>query len=149
MRSRAETSPPTPRTPRTERSSASPNPLEYPEEDDAGYTVSETWSNIAVPTWDRLQPPGAKVSRHYQHQSWSAADALQVWQMKLPQYMEIDPRPYDTELYRASLNPADEVDGAADPVAAQRKMIGVKNTMRWRWSNDSDGKPVSTVRSGW
>lgn len=58
MRSRVQSSPPTPGSP---RSDASPNPLEYPEEEDAAYTVSETWSNIAVPTWDRLQPSDAKV----------------------------------------------------------------------------------------
>jgi RNA polymerase-associated protein LEO1 len=62
--------------------------------------------------------------------------------MKLPAYVNFDSRPYDADLYRATLD-EEEIDGKTDPVAARSRMIGVRNTMRWRWVTGPDGEPVT------
>ena len=62
--------------------------------------------------------------------------------MKLPAYVNIETRPYDSEYYRAHLN-EEPIDGKLEPLAAKTKMIGVRNTIRWRWHTGPDGEPVS------
>ena len=62
--------------------------------------------------------------------------------MKFPAYVNLDPKPFDPDFYRATQE-EEPIDGAADPIAAKSMMIGVKNTIRWRWVTGPDGEPVS------
>ncbi|TXT07486.1 hypothetical protein VHUM_03206 [Vanrija humicola] len=109
-------------TPARSDRSGSRNPLEYAEEDGDVEDVAETWGNIAVPTWPRLQPTDGKA-----------------WHLKLPAYVNIESRPYEPEYYRETI---DHDEDPQDNVAAKGKMIGVRNTIRWRWATGGDGKPV-------
>ncbi|KAL1411873.1 Paf1 complex component [Vanrija albida] len=108
-------------TPARSDRSGSRNPLEYAEEDEDLEDVSETIGNVAVPTWPRLQPSDGKA-----------------WTLKLPAYVNIESRPYEPEYYRETIDHDDEPQ---DNVAAKGKMIGVRNTIRWRWVTGGDGKP--------
>jgi hypothetical protein len=66
--------------------------------------------------------------------------------MKLPAYVNVESKPYEPDLYRAGLD-GPEIDGKENPVAARAKMIGVRNTIRWKWVTGADGEPVSgTIR---
>ncbi len=63
--------------------------------------------------------------------------------MKLPAYVNIEPRPYDPDFYRATLEEA-PIDGKAEPLAARSRMIGVRNTIRWKWVTGGAGEPVGS-----
>lgn len=67
--------------------------------------------------------------------------------MKLPAYVNVESKPYEPDLYRAGLD-GPEIDGKENPVAARAKMIGVRNTIRWKWVTGADGEPVSGTRRG-
>jgi RNA polymerase-associated protein LEO1 len=73
---------------------------------------------------------------------------VQVWHWKLPAYMKIDSKPYDAEYYRETLGEDEVLDGSQDPKAARRRMLEVKNTIRWKWVTGPDGEPVSLCRQG-
>lgn len=61
-----------------------------------------------------------------------------VWHLKLPAYVNLEPRPYEADYYRSTLEGGDdELRGSA----AKGRMIGVRNTMRWRWVTGPDGQP--------
>ncbi|KAK4686953.1 RNA polymerase-associated protein LEO1, partial [Tremellales sp. Uapishka_1] len=110
-------------TPATRLSTRSPerNRLEYGEEE-GDEERDETWANIALPQWEHMQPTDGKV-----------------WHMKLPAYVNIEAKPYDVQLYRETLEEAEDKD---DVLAAKSKMIGVRNTIRWRWVTGPDGEPM-------
>lgn len=59
--------------------------------------------------------------------------------MKLPAYVNIESKPFDPDLYRETLDD-DPVEGNT---AAKSKMIGVRNTIRWKWVTGGDGEMVS------
>lgn len=80
--------------------------------------MQEVWANVPLPQWPRLKPTDGKV-----------------WHLKLPAYVNLESQPYDPELYRASC----EDDGDLKPGEAKGKMIGVKNTIRWKWVNGPHG----------
>lgn len=84
--------------------------------------MQETWGTVPVPTWPRLQPTDGKA-----------------WHLKLPAYVNIESRPYEPEFYRETI---DHDEDPQDNIAAKGKMIGVRNTVRWRWATGGDGKPV-------
>ncbi len=143
-----------PQTPRSDRGrsstataetkrSRSPDPLEYEEED--ATNVQEVWVNLALPQWPKLQPTDGKVFRPNLILGKTIANATrtQVWHMKLPAYVNIESRPYDPDYYRATLEDA-PIDGKAEPLAARSRMIGVRNTIRWKWVTGPDGEPVSS-----
>ncbi|KAL7420170.1 Paf1 complex component [Cryptotrichosporon argae] len=105
---------------------ASPNPLEYGENDDEGAGgvayLDESISTQAIPQWTHMAPSDGKV-----------------WHLKLPTYVNVESRPFDVEHYRATLG--DEPTDLT-PNEAKAKMINVRNTMRWRWVTGPDGEPV-------
>jgi RNA polymerase-associated protein LEO1 len=68
--------------------------------------------------------------------------------MKLPAYVNVESKPYEPDLYRAGLE-GPEIDGKENPVAARAKMIGVRNTIRWKWVTGADGEPVSGRSTDW
>ncbi|RSH94895.1 hypothetical protein EHS25_004701 [Saitozyma podzolica] len=103
--------------------SRSPNPLEYAEEDIELEEADENWANLPVPQWPHMQATDGKV-----------------WHMKLPAYVNVESKPYEPDLYRAGLE-GPEIDGKENPVAARAKMIGVRNTIRWKWVTGADGEP--------
>lgn len=80
--------------------------------------TQEIWANMPLPQWPRLRPTDGKV-----------------WHMKLPGYVNLESEPYDPELYRA----AQEDDGELDPLQAKSKMIGIRNTIRWKWVQGTHG----------
>lgn len=100
--------------------------------------TSETWANVAVPSWPKLQATDGKV-----------------WHLKLPAYVNLEPRPYDPDFYRADLHNKEQkakrdrerkkvVEPEPGPKA---KMIGVRNTIRWKWdSAGEDAKRESNAR---
>ncbi|ORY24457.1 Leo1-like protein-domain-containing protein [Naematelia encephala] len=107
-------------TPQSER-----NPLEYEEEDAAvEHTIEETWVNLAVPQWPKMHATDGKV-----------------WHLKLPAYVNIDAKPYDSAYYRATLD-EEEIDGRTDPIAAKSRMLGVRNTIRWKWGIGPNDEPA-------
>ncbi|ORX35354.1 Leo1-like protein-domain-containing protein [Kockovaella imperatae] len=130
-RSRAASSSATPKTPPTSASEdggegsahGSPNPLEYAEEE-VGVEQDVIWANIALPKMPRLKATDGKI-----------------WQLRLPAYVNIEPKPYDAHYYQETLNES-EIDGSKDPMGAKSRMLGVKNTIRWRWVMGPEGKPV-------
>ncbi|WVO13298.1 hypothetical protein L204_100911 [Cryptococcus depauperatus] len=103
--------------------SKSPNPLEYAEEEEA-VPQKQNIVTLPIPQWPH-----------------TTASDNKIWQMKLPSYVNIDSRPFDAEYYRATQD-EEPIDGAAHPVAAKSMMIGVKNTIRWRWITGPDGEPI-------
>ncbi|WVQ74569.1 hypothetical protein IAR50_004170 [Cryptococcus sp. DSM 104548] len=103
--------------------SRTPNPLEYAEEDEDAGPGKQNVVTIAVPQWPHL----------------SATDG-KIWQMKLPAYINLDSQPFDSDHYRATAEEAP--DGTEKPLAAKSHMIGVKNTIRWRWATGPDGEPT-------
>ena len=70
-----------------------------------------------------------------------AFNLVQIWHLKLPAYVNIESRPYDPDFYRAHLEDI-SIDGKAEPLLARSKMIGVRNTIRWKWVTGGDGEPV-------
>lgn len=82
----------------------------------------EVVADVPVPAWARLKPTDSKV-----------------WHLKLPAYVNVEARPYDADYYRATNE--DEDKELVGP-AAKGKMIGVRNTVRWRWTTGPDGEPV-------
>lgn len=60
--------------------------------------------------------------------------------MKLPAYVNIEPKPFDPDFYRETLTD-EPIDGRADPTGAKSRMIGVRNTIRWKWVTGADGLP--------
>ncbi|WVW81994.1 hypothetical protein I302_103999 [Kwoniella bestiolae CBS 10118] len=127
---RGRTSTGTPASPRRSGSrsrsrSGSANPLEYEEEDVAGEgREEERWATLPIPQWNKMKATDDKV-----------------WHMKLPAYVNLESKPYDPDLYRETLN-EEPIDGQANAVAAKSKMIGVRNTIRWKWVTGGDGKPT-------
>ncbi|WWD09152.1 hypothetical protein V865_007274 [Kwoniella europaea PYCC6329] len=123
---RGRTSTGTPASPRQSRSrSGSANPLEYEEEDLAEEVKNEEkWATLPIPQWNKMKATDDKV-----------------WHMKLPAYVNIESKPYEPDLYRETLN-EEPIDGKTNPVAAKSKMIGVRNTIRWKWVTGGDGKPT-------
>ncbi|GMK59622.1 hypothetical protein CspeluHIS016_0802280 [Cutaneotrichosporon spelunceum] len=122
--------------PRQERSSSrapasSPqeqHPLEYGEaSDDENEEVSEAWASVPVPTWTRMHPTDGKV-----------------WQLKLPQHINLEAEPYEADYYRGQLTGDDDHLRGAD---AKARMLDVRNTMRWRWVNGSDEKPTKQANA--
>jgi RNA polymerase-associated protein LEO1 len=81
--------------------------------------TSEVVADVLVPTWPRMTATDGKV-----------------WHVKLPAYVNVDPRPYDEEYYRQTNNDRDVPTGPA----AKGKMIGVRNTLRWKWGKNADGE---------
>lgn len=63
----------------------------------------------------------------------------QIWQMRLPAYVNFESTPYDPTLYRAGLDTPSEDE---DVNLKRSRMIQVRNTIRWKWSTGDDGKPV-------
>ncbi|WWC85983.1 uncharacterized protein L201_000854 [Kwoniella dendrophila CBS 6074] len=112
------------RTPRSRSRSGSANPLEYEEEDVMVESKDEKWATLPIPQWNKMQATDDKV-----------------WHMKLPAYVNIDSNPYEPDLYRENLN-EEPIDGKANPIAAKSKMIGVRNTIRWKWVTGGDGNPT-------
>ncbi|KJE03658.1 RNA polymerase-associated protein LEO1 [Cryptococcus gattii NT-10] len=104
--------------------SRSPHPLEYVEEDEEAVPQRQNVVTLPIPQWPHMTATDGKV-----------------WQMKFPAYINLDPKPFDSDLYRATQE-EEPIDGAADPIAAKSMMIGVKNTIRWRWVTGPDGEPV-------
>lgn len=80
--------------------------------------TSEVWANVPVPQWPRMQPSDGKV-----------------WHLKLPAYVNLDAQPYHPDYYRATLDDAEE---ELKGNAAKGKMIGVRNTVRWRWQGQGE-----------
>lgn len=80
--------------------------------------TQEVIADIPVPTWPRLTATDGKV-----------------WHVKLPAYVNVEARPFDPEYYRAT----NEDEGELTGPAAKGKMIGVRNTIRWRWVTAADG----------
>ncbi|OCF45100.1 RNA polymerase-associated protein LEO1 [Kwoniella heveanensis CBS 569] len=117
-------------TSRTSRSrsrsrSGSANPLEYPEEEDGEVERHEqSWATLPLPQWPHMKATDDKI-----------------WHLKLPAYVNIESKPYEPDLYRESLD-EEPIDGATDPIGAKSKMIGVRNTIRWRWVTGGDGEPM-------
>jgi RNA polymerase-associated protein LEO1 len=60
--------------------------------------------------------------------------------MKLPAYVNLESKPFEPDHYRETLD--DDVEEKT-PWAAKDKMIGIRNTIRWRWITGPDGEPVS------
>ncbi|WWC58312.1 uncharacterized protein I303_100852 [Kwoniella dejecticola CBS 10117] len=108
---------------RSRSRSGSANPLEY-EEEDIVESKNEAWVALPLPQWNKMQATDDKI-----------------WHMKLPAYVNIDSNPYEPDLYRETLN-EESIDGAANPIAAKSKMIGVRNTIRWKWVTGGDGEPT-------
>ncbi|BEI87549.1 uncharacterized protein CcaverHIS019_0102670 [Cutaneotrichosporon cavernicola] len=116
--------------PPRERSSSRPpasspreHPLEYGEaSDDENEEVSEAWASVPVPTWTRMHPTDGKV-----------------WQLKLPQHINLEADPYEANFYTAQLTGDDDNLRGSE---AQARMLEVRNTMRWRWITGSDNKPA-------
>jgi len=109
------------RSPSTQPSTpGSTRRLEYPEEEEV--ETSEVIADVPVPTWPRLTATDGKV-----------------WHVKLPAYVNVEARPFDPEYYRATKDDTEELTGPA----AKGKMIGVRNTVRWRWK---DGERQSNAR---
>ncbi|WVR03652.1 hypothetical protein IAU60_000647 [Kwoniella sp. DSM 27419] len=109
---------------RSRSRSGSANPLEYPEEEDVEeQRHQESWATLPLPQWPKMKATDDKV-----------------WHMKLPAYVNLDSRPYDPDLYRETLD-EDQADGKVDPITAKSRMIGVRNTIRWRWVTGGDGEP--------
>lgn len=84
--------------------------------------TSEVWANVPVPQWPRLQPTDGKV-----------------WHLKLPAYVNLESRPYNEDYYRAT---ADDNEEELKGFAAKGKMIGVRNTIRWRWAGKDGEEPT-------
>ena len=101
------------------------NPLEYPEEEGDDVQVQETVVNLPLPKYPRLQPTDGKV-----------------WQLKLPAYVNLESRPYDSDYYRETVDEPEEIEGRKKIAAARAKMLLVKNTIRWKWVTGPDGEPV-------
>ncbi|WVQ93688.1 hypothetical protein IAU59_000764 [Kwoniella sp. CBS 9459] len=115
----------TTRTSRSRSRSGSANPLEYPEEEDVEVERHEqSWATLPLPQWPHMRATDDKI-----------------WHLKLPAYVNIESKPYDPDLYRESLD-EEAIDGAADPIGAKSKMIGVRNTIRWKWVTGGDGEPM-------
>ncbi|RXK38078.1 hypothetical protein M231_04637 [Tremella mesenterica] len=103
-----------------------PHPLEYEELDQPG-PVTEEPAKAEIPAWKRLDPTDGKV-----------------WHLRLPAYVNYDSKPYHPDLFRAT---AEVTDGKTDPLGAKGRMIGVRNTMRWRWVTGADGEPTRQTNS--
>jgi RNA polymerase-associated protein LEO1 len=56
--------------------------------------------------------------------------------------VNIESKPYDPEYYISQMD-TEEVEIPLTGLAAKSRMIGVKNTIRWKWVKDSDGNYVS------
>ncbi|WWC66728.1 uncharacterized protein I206_100633 [Kwoniella pini CBS 10737] len=106
---------------RTRSRSGSANPLEY-EEEDVVESRGERWATLPLPQWNKMQATDDKV-----------------WHMKLPAYVNLDSNPYEPDLYRETAN-EEPIDSQANPIAAKSKMIGVRNTIRWKWVTGGDGE---------
>jgi RNA polymerase-associated protein LEO1 len=125
------------------------NPLEYLEEEDGGQQ-EEVWASVPIPTWPKLQPTDGKVSHRclpynatVHVQRGSALLTPKVWQMKLPAYVNIEARPYDPEFYRLTSVAQQEPLDPSDNIGAKSRMIGIRNTVRWKWVTGPDGEQVS------
>lgn len=71
-----------------------------------------------------------------------------VWHMKLPLYVNLDSRPYDGDYYKELEREEETIDGKAEPKLAKQKILTVKNTIRWKWTSGTDGKPVRKASQG-
>jgi len=63
--------------------------------------------------------------------------------MKLPAYVNLDSKPYDGDYYSELQSGEEVIDGKEQPLLAKQRMLGVKNTIRWKWISDTEGNPVS------
>jgi RNA polymerase-associated protein LEO1 len=80
-----------------------------------------------VPTWTRLHPSDGKV-----------------WQLKLPQHINLEANPYEADYYRGQLTGEDDSLRGSE---AKARMLDVRNTMRWRWVTGPDGKPTKQANA--
>ncbi|WRT63878.1 uncharacterized protein IL334_000804 [Kwoniella shivajii] len=110
---------------RSRSRSGSANPLEYEEEDVGEEKIDERWATLPIPQWNKMKATDDKV-----------------WHMKLPAYVNVDSSPYEPDLYRENLNGEETIDGSINPIAAKSRMIGVRNTIRWKWVTGGDGEPM-------
>lgn len=60
-----------------------------------------------------------------------------VWQLKLPQHINLEANPYEADYYRGQLKGEDETLRGPE---AKGRMLDVRNTMRWRWVTGPDGQ---------
>ena len=63
----------------------------------------------------------------------------------MPTHVNVESRPYDPDLYR--LTSSFDPDEVKDPSVAQTKMIGLRNTLRWKWVTGPDGEPMRQSNS--
>ncbi len=80
-----------------------------------------------MPTWTRLHPSDGKV-----------------WQLKLPQHINLEANPYEADYYRGQLTGEDDSLRGSE---AKARMLDVRNTMRWRWVTGPDGKPTKQANA--
>ena len=75
-----------------------------------------------------------------------ASDNSQIWDLRLPAYINLESQPYDPSHYRATLK-QDKLD-PKDVIGAKSRMLQVRNTIRWKWVTGPDGEAVSLSLDG-
>jgi RNA polymerase-associated protein LEO1 len=130
--------PATPRSDRGRSSTATPiskrsgsvDPLEYAEEEggEEAEDPNAVTATLPLPKVPRMQATDGKV-----------------WHLKLPLYVNLDSRPYDGDYYKELEREEETIDGKSEPKLAKQKILTVKNTIRWKWTSGTDGKPVRRV----
>lgn len=70
---------------------------------------------------------------------------MQHWIMRLPNYLKLDARPFEKDVYTG---PENDDDVRANPELLRERSASIKleveNTMRWRWIRDANGNQVRT-----
>lgn len=68
---------------------------------------------------------------------------IQLWHLKLPSFVAVEPSPYDPDTHRDVTAAAEkEANEQNDKKVATANFLLAKNTIRWKWVNGPDGQPV-------